>query len=264
MGIADGFLDNSIANSDFQKISLSPRRLDMETFAMEAQIKGALIFLAVQGQVCESGRLQAFFDERFVLYTGCSSQETHTVADKHKLFIQLNHLHHYGIYCSLTHKMTYREITDMLEEEPDCEACFEYLVRLISPVSSSICVKPITKEIYPIETNLDNPADLSLYLRAVRDGWDSIPPDTLSTTHDLVRLPSKPCSYQFEKNIKTVDFNDGRWDEKYNGKSKNSKWVAVSIGLIGTKHNIHSFSPSLVQTKGKVDINYEKKKIKRI
>ena len=46
--------------------------MDLDTFAKEAKVAGAVVFMAVQGGLGQSGALQAFFEFHKVPFTGAA------------------------------------------------------------------------------------------------------------------------------------------------------------------------------------------------
>jgi len=168
-----------------------------------------------------------------VVYTGSGPQALAIIANKHETFLHLNHLYNQGIGRALKHIISFDEIEDILQKEPGCEDCFEYLQGLFAKSNGSIYVKPLkTKE--STSTTLSSSADMSIYFIAVRDGVNWIPPNTLSKPHQAIKLPKTRCSYQFETIAPSDPMLVKRECDitKQSLNPKKEKWVKVTIGLI--------------------------------
>merc|ERR1719335_294535 len=118
------------------------------------------------------------------------------VSDKLEMFLQLGCLNRQGIFCSSSQIITHREVLHILERDHNCEDCYEFLLTLFSPMSKSFGVKPIYTGSNENLTRLENASDLSVYLRALRDGSSCIPANTLSEPHEMIRLPRFNCDLQ--------------------------------------------------------------------
>lgn len=88
----------------------APRRLDLETFAAEARLHGAVVFVALHGGVGENGQLQAFLEEQKIPFTGSSSAAAGVAMDKYETAAVLRALEPQGISCAPKHVMTYDKV----------------------------------------------------------------------------------------------------------------------------------------------------------
>jgi hypothetical protein len=255
---------NEILKEDSEALP-RPKRLDLETFALEARLLGATVFISVSGDIARNGQLQAFFDENNVVYTGSGSQETAMVSDKLEMFLQLGNLNRQGIFCAFNQIITYREVLHILEKDYNCEDCYEFLRSFFSPMSESFGVKPIHIGSNDILTRLDKASDLSLYLRALRDGSSCIPTNTLSQPHKMISLPRFNCDLQFEQlfNTKHVLIKKHQNERRLEWTNE-SNWVKVIMGLIGCKYNMQVLLPSFTAKDDKNMFSHQKTSLFKI
>merc|ERR1712099_209194 len=98
------------------------------------------------------------------------------------------------------------------------------------------------------DTTLNKSADLSIYLRALRDGWSLIPSNTLSDKHNSIDLSKSTSDLTLEMNFKTKNLTIHL---SPNGRDcvdcmSQPRWTEVIISLIRIKNKTKMLTPSLI------------------
>uniref|UniRef100_A0A6N2KPZ6 ATP-grasp domain-containing protein n=1 Tax=Salix viminalis TaxID=40686 RepID=A0A6N2KPZ6_SALVM len=92
--------------------------------------------------------------------------------------------------------------------------------------------------------------DLAVYIKALKDCLLRIPPDSFSKSHGMIEMPSPPPELLiFEPFIETDEIvvASKSVGEKAQGLvwKGNSRWVEITVGVIGTLGSMRSLSPSV-------------------
>jgi hypothetical protein len=248
-GITSKLLSTHDYNDYVSEILPCSKRMDLETFAMEARLQGATVMLAAQAASL-NGHIQSFFDNWSVLYTGSGSYTVNIMQDKHETYLSLDNLRHHGIGSAVIHIINYSEILILLQQDPSCLYCFEYFRRLISQSRKPLCIQPINTPLSRSIAVLDTAADLSLYLKAVRDGCRSIPANTLAISQEAIKLPGTRTSYRLETfvgNFQSSAENIPMMTKASTAEdpSKSNFSLAVTVGLVGESKDLKVLNPRL-------------------
>merc|ERR1711972_921226 len=238
-------------NNNSLQISLSPKRLDFETFTQEAQLHNAIVFMAFQNHDSRNDIFTSYLNHKEIVNTGHITQKLKTDFSNFQ-----------GVGNLLTHKITRKEITQLLKKVQP-EDYFEYFRRLVSPMSKSIHVSSQNESSDYYDTTLNKSADLSIYLRALRDGWNLIPSNTLSDKHKNIDLSKSTSNLTLEMNFKTKNFTI---QLSPNGRDcvdcmSQPRWAEVIISLIRIKNKTKMLTSSFIVNLRSKDLDKDTKMI---
>ncbi|KAL5550686.1 hypothetical protein UlMin_000862 [Ulmus minor] len=209
-------------------------------FAKEAQ---ATVFIAVHGGIGEDGTLQSLLEAEGVPYTGPGVTASKTCMDKVATSISLNHLANLGVH---TINKDVRKKEDLLRISE-----IEIWNDLISKLQcETLCVKPARDGCSTGVARLCCAEDLSVYVKALEESLLRIPPNSLSKIHGMIEMPNPPPELLiFEPFVETDEINFSSKSSEQNGNRLNwkgqSRWVEITVGVIGKRGSMHSLSPSV-------------------
>ena len=220
------------------------RRMTLPEFIAEAKASGAIVFIAVHGGIGENGVLQGMLSAAGLTYTGSGAEASELCADKSVTGKIVAALGDADIGCA---SKSLRPLSDLVTAASDAGPLWRALeVELLGGrPGAALCVKPNNDGCSTGVARLEVPSDLQTYATALRDGWEQIPPGSFAAAHAAVEMPGDvPSSLLFEEFIETdpVCVDDRAKTVTWKGESR---WVEVTIGVMGTKGALRALPPSI-------------------
>lgn len=220
-----------------------PLRLSLKQWIKLAKEVQATVFIAVHGGIGEDGTLQSLLEAEGVPYTGPSVMASKTCMDKVATSLALNHLVNSGI---LTINKDVRSKDDLLNM-PIPEIWHDLTSKLLC---ETLCVKPARDGCSTGVARICCAEDLVVYSKALQKGLLRIPPNSLSKPHGMIEMPSPPPELLiFEPFVETDEIivssnstNKNAANLMWKG---HSRWVEITVGVIGRHGSMHSLSPSV-------------------
>ncbi|XP_030480547.1 uncharacterized protein LOC115697615 [Cannabis sativa] len=234
------------AHSWFKGFDISdepPVRFSLEQWIKHAKEVQATVFIAVHGGIGEDGRLQSLLEDEGVPYTGPGVIASKTCMDKVATSLSLSHLSKSGV---LTINKEVRRKEELLRS-PRLEMWHDLTTKLHC---KTLCVKPARDGCSTGVARLCCAEDLAVYIDVLRESLLRIPPNSLSKAHGTIEMPNPPPELLiFEPFIETdeIIISSKSTDEylhrlKWKGQSR---WVEVTVGVIGKCGSMRSLSPSI-------------------
>ncbi|KAF7825465.1 D-alanine--D-alanine ligase [Senna tora] len=220
-----------------------PTRFSLGQWIKLAKEAQATVFIAVHGGIGEDGTLQSLLDAEAVPYTGPGSIASKICMDKVATSLALEHLANSGV---LTINKDVRGKQELLNKPTD-EIWHELTSKL---KCETLCVKPAKDGCSTGVARLCCSKDLAVYLKAVQDGILRIPDNSLSKAHGMIEMPNPPPELLiFEPFIETDEIVVTSKNKDETGRSLmwkgHSRWVEITVGVIGKCGSMHSLSPSV-------------------
>ncbi|XP_050383499.1 uncharacterized protein LOC126800223 [Argentina anserina] len=220
-----------------------PVKFSIEEWIKLAKEVKATVFIAVHGGIGEDGTLQSLLEAEGVPHTGPGVMASKICMDKVATSVALKHLSDLGV---LTINKDLRRKDELLSA-PIPNVWHELTSKL---QCETLCVKPARDGCSTGVARLCCDGDLSVYVKALEDCLLRIPPNSLSKEHGMIEMPSPPPELLiFEPFIDTDDIivssksiNENGHHLMWNGKSR---WVEITVGVIGKQGLMHSLSPSI-------------------
>ncbi|XP_015583609.1 uncharacterized protein LOC8287922 isoform X1 [Ricinus communis] len=217
-------------------------------FSMKEWIKlakeiQATVFIAVHGGIGEDGTLQSMLEAQGVPYTGPGVVASKTCMDKVATSLALSHLADLGV---LTIKKEVYKKQD-LQNMPALEVWHNLTSAL---QCETLCVKPARDGCSTGVARLRCTEDLAVYVKALEDCLLRIPPNSLSKAHGVIEMPHPPPELLiFEPFIETDEIVVSSKSTCENANrlmwKGHSRWLEITVGVIGTRGSMHSLSPSV-------------------
>ncbi|GLJ38718.1 hypothetical protein SUGI_0789120 [Cryptomeria japonica] len=234
------------SNSWFSGCDISsdpPEKLTLEEWIARAKEVEAIVFIAVHGGIGEDGTLQSMLEAAKVAHTGPGVEASRICMDKVSTSLALSHLSDLGI---LTINKEVHNREDLLANSKS-----DLWINLTNKLdSSTLCVKPVGDGCSTGVARLCCKDDLEMYVHALREKLPRLLPNTLSKPHGTIEMPNPPAErFIFEPFIETdeivVTHKGG--DSTQSGLiwKGASRWVEVTVGVMGSKGKMHSFNPSI-------------------
>ncbi|XP_028771289.1 uncharacterized protein LOC114728546 [Neltuma alba] len=220
-----------------------PTKFSLGQWIKQAKEVQATVFIAVHGGIGEDGTLQSLLDAEGVPYTGPGAMASKICMDKVATSLALKHLGNLGV---LTINKEVRGTSELLNKPKDDIWC-----ELTSKLQcETLCVKPAKDGCSTGVARLCCSKDLSIYLKAVEDCLLRIPANSLSKAHGMIEMPNPPPEVLiFEPFIETDEIVVTSKDKNGTGRNLmwkgDSRWVEVTVGVIGKRGSMHSLSPSV-------------------
>ncbi|KAH1040013.1 hypothetical protein J1N35_041756 [Gossypium stocksii] len=220
-----------------------PVRYSLKEWIKFAKEVEATVFIAVHGGIGEDGTLQFLLDTEGIPYTGPGAMGSKTCMDKVATSLALEHLKDKGV---LTINKVVKKKEDLLKM-PVRQTWNDLISKL---QCETLCIKPARDGCSTGVARLCCAEDLAVYAKALDDCLLRIPPNSFSKAHGMIEMPNPPPELLiFEPFVetdeivlssKTVSDDSQRllWKE-------HSRWVEVTVGVIGKRGSMHSLSPSI-------------------
>ncbi|XP_044474027.1 uncharacterized protein LOC123207768 [Mangifera indica] len=234
-----------------------PKRFSLEEWIQIAKDVQATVFIAVHGGIGEDGTLQALLEAKGVPYTGPGVMASKTCMDKVATSLELNHLADKGV---LTINKDVRKKEDLLNI-PIAEIWHELTSKL---QCETLCVKPARDGCSTGVARLCSAEDIAVYVKALEECLLRIPPNSFSRAHGMIEMPNPPPELViFEPFIETdeIVFSSKSTNENANRLlwKGDSRWVEVTVGVIGKRQSMHSLTPSVTVKEGGDILSLEEK-----
>ncbi|KAL5166730.1 D-alanine--D-alanine ligase [Glycine soja] len=220
-----------------------PAKFSLRQWIKLAKEVQATIFIAVHGGIGEDGTLQSLLDAEGVPYTGPGAMASKICMDKVATSVAIKHLANSGV---LTINKNVRQKDD-LSNKPISDTWHDLTRKL---QCQTLCVKPAKDGCSTGVARLCCSEDLAIYVRALEDCLLRIPPNSLSKVHGMIEMPNPPPEYLiFEPFIETDEIIVTSKFEDATGHGLtwkgHSRWVEITVGVIGKRGSMHSLSPSV-------------------
>lgn len=220
-----------------------PTRFSLGQWIKLAKEVQATVFIAVHGGIGEDGTLQSLLDAEGVPYTGPGAMASKICMDKVATSLALKHLGNLGV---LTINKEVRGKSELLNKPTD-DIWHELTSKL---QCETVCVKPAKDGCSTGVARLCCSKDLAVYVKAVLDCLLRIPANSLSKAHGMIEMPNPPPEVLiFEPFIETDEIVVTSKDKNKTGRNLmwkgHSRWVEITVGVIGKRGSMHSLSPSV-------------------
>lgn len=220
-----------------------PVQFSIEEWIKLAKEVRATVFIAVHGGIGEDGTLQSLLEAEGIPHTGPGVMASKICMDKVATSVALKHLSDLGV---LTINKDLRRRDDLLST-PIPNVWHELTSKL---QCETLCVKPARDGCSTGVARLCCDEDLAVYVKALEDHLLRIPANSLSKGHGMIEMPNPPPELLiFEPFIDTDDIivssksiNENGHHLMWNGQSR---WVEITVGVIGKQGLMHSLSPSI-------------------
>ncbi|KAJ1387599.1 Pre-ATP-grasp domain superfamily [Sesbania bispinosa] len=221
----------------------SPMKFSLRQWIKLAKEVQATVFIAVHGGIGEDGTLQSLLDAEGVPYTGPGAMASKICMDKVATSVALKHLANLGV---LTINKDVMQKDDLFNK-PINDIWHDLSQKL---QCETLCVKPAKDGCSTGVARLCCSNDLAIYVKALEDCLLRIPPNSLSKAHSMIEMPNPPPELLiFEPFIETDEIivtskfkNETGHGLMWKG---HSRWVEITVGVIGKHGSMHSLSPSV-------------------
>lgn len=220
-----------------------PMRHSIKEWIKLAKENQATVFIAVHGGIGEDGTLQSLLEAEGVPYTGPGVMASKTCMDKVATSLALNHLADLGV---LTINKDVRRKEDLLKT-PIVDIWHELTSKL---QCKTLCVKPARDGCSTGVARLCCAEDLTVYVKALEECLLRIPPNSFSRAHGMIEMPNPPPEILiFEPFVETDEILFSSQSTNKNADrlmwKGNSRWVEITVGVIGKRGSMHSLMPSV-------------------
>ncbi|KAM3737847.1 hypothetical protein ACB098_09G087300 [Castanea mollissima] len=244
--VIDNLMEGLTNHSWFTGFDLAdepPRRFSLEQWIKLAKEVQATVFIAVHGGIGEDGTLQSLLEAERVPYTGPGVISSKTCMDKVATSVALNHLATLGVLT--INKDVWRK--EDLIKMPILGIWHDLTSKL---QCETLCIKPARDGCSTGVARLCCAKDLEVYVKALDDCLLRIPSNSLSKAHGMIEMPNPPPDQLiFEPFIETDEIivssksmNEHGHHLMWKGRSR---WVEITVGVIGKRGSMHSLSPSI-------------------
>ncbi|XVF76908.1 hypothetical protein PTKIN_Ptkin13bG0305000 [Pterospermum kingtungense] len=219
-----------------------PARYSLKEWIKFAKEVKATVFIAVHGGIGEDGTLQSLLEAEGIPYTGPGVMASKICMDKVATSLALNHLEDNGV---LTIKKDVKRKEDLFKV-PILQTWHELTSKL---QCETLCVKPARDGCSTGVARLCCAEDLLVYAKALDDCLLRIPPNSFSKAHGVIEMPNPPPELLiFEPFVETDEIvvsSKTMENSQHLLWKGQSRWVEVTVGVIGKRGLMHSLSPSI-------------------
>ncbi|XP_058110500.1 uncharacterized protein LOC131253491 isoform X4 [Magnolia sinica] len=235
-----------------------PMKFTLEQWIKHAKEVQATVFIAVHGGIGEDGTLQSLLESAGVPYTGPGVLASKTCMDKVATSLALGHVWYLtnGNYMILDARLT---SLGVLTIQKDARSKEELLNAHTSDIwhelttklqSETLCIKPARDGCSTGVARLCSAEDLAVYTDALRKCLLRLPSNSFSKAHGMIEMPNPPPELLiFEPFIETDEISFSSKSTKADAHhlkwEGHSRWVEVTVGVIGKRGAMHSLSPSI-------------------
>jgi len=224
-------------------------KFNVAAFVEEAKQENAVVFLAMHGGVGEDGTIQRLLEQRGVRFTGSSSSACQVCMDKMFTAELIGRLAAEGVKAAPKKALYYNNLL----ANSECGQCAdESWTNLVGQLDAqSLCIKPCGDGCSTGVAKLNGPGDLRVYSRAVTENDQEIRGNALSEPHPPVALPENAfCPFIIEPFVETAEVRirragDGEGDGEELLMAGDSKWIEVTVGLVGRQGQMRALQPSI-------------------
>ncbi|XP_012089736.1 uncharacterized protein LOC105648070 isoform X1 [Jatropha curcas] len=220
-----------------------PTRFSLEEWVKLAKEVQATVFIAVHGGIGEDGTLQSLLEAGGVPYTGPGPTASKTCMDKVATSLALSNLADLGVLTINKEVLKKEDLLNM--------PVLETWNKLTSALQcKTLCVKPARDGCSTGVARLCCVEDLAVYVKALEDCLLRILPNSFSKAHGMIEMPNPPPELLiFEPFVETDEIailSKSTGEDLHGLKWKgDSRWVEITVGVIGKCGSMHSLSPSI-------------------
>lgn len=271
--LASGWVtDGEAGDADFGRA----RSTTLQSMALEAAEEGAVVFNAVHGGCGEDGSLQALLTGAGVTFTGSGTAASRLCIDKAATGSALASLSSIGVLSCRKRVIPTTVLFAVRDNIETAVAAWNDLVTAVGPASAGLCIKPNADGCSTGVARLRGPADLLAYAFAIAGGKSRLNPGDLplaiGNLNSIVELPRPtPDAFLIEPFIatgavriqrhasgaETLSFDEGASSDALS--SSSSRWVEVTVGVVGSKGRMVALNPSLTVVEGGDILSLEEK-----
>ncbi|XP_076902975.1 uncharacterized protein LOC143557897 [Bidens hawaiensis] len=221
-----------------------PVKFTLEDWIKLAKEVQATVFIAVHGGIGEDGTLQSLLDAEGIPYTGPGFSASKICMDKVATSLAVKHLTNLGV---LTINKEVRRKEDLVNSS-NHDVWREVVSKL---KCETVCIKPARDGCSTGVARLCCAEDLGVYVKALEDCLPRIPPNSFAKAHGLIEMPVPPPELLiFEPFIETDDITINNVSKSRNKNEGllwkgNSRWVEITVGVIGKRGSMRSLMPSV-------------------
>ncbi|XP_021289787.1 uncharacterized protein LOC110420741 [Herrania umbratica] len=220
-----------------------PVRYSLKEWIKFAKEVEATVFISVHGGIGEDGTLQSLLEAEGIPYSGPGVKASKICMDKVATSLALNHLGEMGV---LTINKDVKRKED-LPKMPILQTWHDLTSKL---ECETLCIKPARDGCSTGVARLCCAEDLAVYAKALDDCLLRIPPNSFSKAHGMIEMPNPPPELLiFEPFVETdeivVSSKTATASSQHLMWKGHSRWVEVTVGVIGKRGSMHSLSPSI-------------------
>ncbi|XP_058737118.1 uncharacterized protein LOC131609444 isoform X1 [Vicia villosa] len=218
-----------------------PKKFSLRQWIKLVKEANGTVFIAVHGGIGEDGTLQSLLEAEGVPYTGPGALASQTCMDKVATSVAVKHLASSGVL-TINKEVWQRED---LSDKPINDIWHELTEKL---QCETLCIKPAKDGCSTGVARLCCSNDLVIYVKALEECLLRIPPNSLSKAHGMIEMPNPPPEHLiFEPFIETDEIIVSSKNEIGHGFmwKGQSRWVEITVGVIGKRGSMHSLSPSV-------------------
>ncbi|MEK9132521.1 MAG: hypothetical protein AAB606_02330 [Patescibacteria group bacterium] len=219
-----------------------PQKLTLEDFL---NLPG-FVFNGLHGGIGENGVLQAELQSRGKKFNGAKEEASRLCMDKFATGEAIKKLNEKGIYTAAKRVFLISHFENFSKK--DWDECWRNIRWEFC--SKFIIAKPVDDGCSAGICKIVSAQDFRKYIAFAIRGEPEIPKNTLKDQHGVIEMPThKMKNVLLEQYIETdkvrVVKNGLKWDVRTN-------WIEITSGVIGKKHKLHAFNPSLTVAVGSV------------
>jgi len=216
------------ANAD-----LMPRRMSLKQFCEETRDENAFAFIALHGGEGEDGTIQAEFDRFGLAYNGSGPEASRLCMDKDETGDVIRALNDPLLISA-------PKISFKPESAPSAETLWQTALQKLQ--TSDILIKPQADGCSAGVVRLQSAQELAIYLKALTDKQEALPPGTLTHQPQAVELPVHADEFILEPFIVTDDIHVDNLQLIHKQKTG---WIELTVGVLEQNSKYHALSPSI-------------------
>ncbi|CAK8542074.1 unnamed protein product [Lathyrus sativus] len=220
-----------------------PKKFSLRQWIKLVKEANGTVFIAVHGGIGEDGTLQSLLEAEGVPHTGPGALASRICMDKVETSVAIKHLASSGVLT--INKEVWRK--EDLSNNPINDIWHDLTEKL---QSETLCIKPAKDGCSTGVARLCCSNDLVIYIKALEECLLRIPPNSLSKAHGMIEMPNPPPEHLiFEPFIETDEIIVSSKTKNEMGHGfmwkGHSRWVEITVGVIGKRGSMHSLSPSV-------------------
>lgn len=227
----------------FDISDVPPVKVSLKQWIEHVKKVQGTVFIAVHGGIGEDGTLQSLLEAEGISYTGPGVIASKMCMDKVVTSLALHHVEDRGV---LTIRKDVRSKVELLSM-PILDIWLDLTTKL---QCETLCVKPARDGCSTGVARLCSSEDLQVYANALQECLLRLPPNSLSKAHGVIEMPNPPPELIiFEPFVETdeiiVSSNSTSKNSQCLKWKGQSRWVEVTVGVIGKSGAMKSLSPSI-------------------
>lgn len=211
--------------------------MPLSKFIAMAKRNNAFVFIGLHGGMGEDGRLQQMLDDAGVIYTGSGPAASALCIDKSKT-----------TECLAKTKLEAQGLPKISIDlnkttETEGQLIWHQAIEQFKKISDTFIIKPRCDGCSAGVVRLYSAADLSTYIRLLRQKVTYIPSDTLTHQSNIVEIsPETGTEFILEPFIETDDLLIEGSKLKH---TVTTGWLELTIGVLETHGHYHALNPSI-------------------